>query len=225
MKPVVYPEHIDFVVFSAYKMYAPFGIGVLVAPKELFCQGCSEIVGGGTVKFVSMDDVIWEEPPEKEEAGTPNLMGVVALTESIKTMERIGMDYIEQYERALTSYALYHMREINGVYLYDDFNVDEKVSIISFNLAGYNHTQLAELLSNEGGIGVRNGCFCAQPYVQRLLKIRKEDVKKFRNCDKSHQPGMVRISFGFYNDYNEIDLFLYLLKNLASGIRKAPDKH
>ncbi len=216
MNPIDSLEHIDFVVFSAHKMYAPFGIGVLVAPKELFCQGCSEIVGGGTVKFVSMDDVIWEEPPEKEEAGTPNLMGVVALTESIKTMERIGMDYIEQYERALTSYALYHMREINGVYLYDDFNVDEKVSIISFNLAGYNHTQLAELLSNEGGIAVRNGCFCAQPYVQRLLKIRKEDVKKFRNCDKSHQPGMVRISFGFYNDYDEIDRFLELLKMIAA---------
>ena len=216
MKPVVDPEHIDFIVFSAHKMYAPFGIGVLVAPKELFCQGCSEIVGGGTVKFVSMDDVIWEEPPEKEEAGTPNLMGVVALTQSIKTMERIGMDYIEEYERTLTAYALYHMKEVEGITIYDDFNLDKKVSIISFNLAGYHHTHLAELLSNEGGIAVRNGCFCAQPYVQRLLKIKKEDVKKFRNCDKSHQPGMVRISFGFYNDYNEIDRFLELLKKLAS---------
>lgn len=214
MKPINSPEHIDFIVFSAHKMYAPFGIGALIAPKEIFMDGCSELVGGGTVKFVSTDDVIWSDPPEKEEAGTPNLMGVVALTESISTLQNIGMENVEEYERKLTSYALYLMRKIPNIILYDDFNLDSKVSIISFNMRGLHHTELANILGREGGVAVRNGCFCAQPYVQRLLKISKEDVKRFRNCEKNRQPGMVRISFGIYNNFNEIDLFIYLLNKI-----------
>lgn len=208
-------QHIDFVAFSAHKMYAPFGIGALVAPKELFSQGHSEIVGGGTVKFVSKDDVIWEDPPAKEEAGTPNLMGVLALTEAIRTMQTIGMNLIEDHERGLTAYALYHLRKIPKITLYDDFNIDDKVSIISFNLEEYHHLKLAEILNHEEGISVRNGCFCAQPYVQRLLKINKEEMMKYRELGKDQQPGMVRLSFGFYNDYYEIDRLLDALNRLA----------
>lgn len=217
MYPVNSQEHIDFVTFSAHKMYAPFGIGVLVAPKEVFMEGCSELVGGGTVKFVSTDDVIWADPPDREEAGTPNLMGVVALSESIRTLEAIGMKNIEDYERRLTAYALNLLRRVPNIVLYDDFNVNMKVSIVSFNIKGLHHTQLANILGSEGGIAIRNGCFCAQPYVQRLLKISKEDVKKFRNCDKTHQPGMVRISFGLYNNFNEIDLFIYILNKISQN--------
>ncbi len=217
MKPVDDAQHIDFVAFSAHKVYAPFGIGVLIAPKEIFDAGCSEFVGGGTVKFVSKDDVIWEDPPQKEESGTPNLMGVLALTESIEALQRIGMNFIEEYERALTAYALYNLSRLKGIALYDDFDIERKVSIISFNMARYHHLKLSKLLGNEGGIGVRNGCFCAQPYVQRLLKISKEDMLKFRNCSKDHQPGMVRISFGFYNDYSEVDRFLEILENIGNG--------
>ncbi len=208
-------QHIDFVAFSAHKMYAPFGIGALVAPKELFSQGHSEIVGGGTVKFVSKDDVIWEDPPAKEEAGTPNLMGVLALTEAIRTMQTIGMNLIEDHERGLIAYALYHLRKIPKITLYDDFNIDDKVSIISFNLEEYHHLKLAEILNHEEGISVRNGCFCAQPYVQRLLKISKEEMMKYRELGKEQQPGMVRLSFGFYNDYYEIDRLLDALNRLA----------
>lgn len=215
MKSVDDSQHIDFVAFSAHKMYAPFGIGALVAPKELFSQGHSEIVGGGTVKFVSKDDVIWEDSPAKEEAGTPNLMGVLALTEAIRTMQTIGMNLIEDHERGLTAYALYHLRKIPKITLYDDFNIDDKVSIISFNLEEYHHLKLAEILNHEEGISVRNGCFCAQPYVQRLLKISKEEMMKYRELGKDQQPGMVRLSFGFYNDYYEIDRLLDALNRLA----------
>lgn len=225
MMPIDSPEHIDFLAFSAHKMYAPFGIGALIAPKEVFMDGCSELVGGGTVKFVSADDVIWADPPEKEEAGTPNLMGVVALTESMKTLQNIGMKNIEEYERRLTSYALYHMKQIPNVLLYDDGYIAKKVSIIPFNIKGLHHSQLAYILGHEGGIAVRNGCFCAQPYVQRLLNIPKDDVKKYRVYDKTKLPGMVRISFGLYNDLNEIDLFIYLLKKIATNIPYYQEKY
>jgi selenocysteine lyase/cysteine desulfurase len=94
MKPHDSPEHIDFLVFSAHKMYAPFGIGVLVGPIKEFEKGNPDYSGGGTVDVVTPDIVTWDDPPAKEEAGTPNLMGVVALKAAIKNIESIGMDNI-----------------------------------------------------------------------------------------------------------------------------------
>jgi selenocysteine lyase/cysteine desulfurase len=225
MKPIDSPEHIDLLAFSAHKMYAPFGIGALIAPKEIFMEGYSESVGGGSIKFVSTDDVVWADPPDKEEAGTPNLMGVVALTESIKTLQQLDMNKIEEYERKLTSYALEQMRDIPNILLYDDFDISKKVSIITFNIMELHHTQLAYILGQEGGIAVRNGCFCAQPYVQKLLNIPKKDIKKYRTFDKNKLPGMVRVSFGLYNNFNEIDLFIYLLRKIAYNIPYYQDKY
>lgn len=218
MKPIDSPEHIDYIAFSAHKMYAPFGIGALVAPKEIFQNGFSEQVGGGTVKFVSIEDTVWSDPPEKEEAGTPNLMGVVALSTSIKTLYGLNMKKVDEYERSLTKYALDLMKDIPGLILYDDMDVEKKVSIISFNMKGLEHNELATILSREGGIAVRNGCFCAQPYVQRLLKISNEDIKKYMENESLPRPGLVRISLGLYNDYNEIYLLAYLLKEISKNL-------
>ena len=218
MKPIDSPEHIDYLAFSAHKMYAPFGIGALVAPKETFKKGFSEQIGGGTVKFVSIEDTIWSDPPEKEEAGTPNLMGVVALSTSIKTLQDLNMKRIDEYERSLTKYALGLMKDIPGLILYDDMNTEEKVSIISFNMNGLDHNELATILASEGGIAVRNGCFCAQPYVQRLLKIPKEEIKKYMTNESLPRPGLVRISLGLYNDCNEIYLFAHLLNKVSKNI-------
>lgn len=218
MKPIDSPEHIDYVVFSAHKMYAPFGIGVLIAPRETFIEGFSEQVGGGTVKFVTTEDVIWADPPEKEEAGTPNLIGVVALSTSIRTLQDLGMRQIEEYERNLTKYALDLMKHIPNIILYDDMDIENKVSIISFNMKGLEHAELATILSQEGGIAVRTGCFCAQPYVQKLLGISDTEMKKYRADESLSRPGLVRVSFGIYNNYDEIYLLVYLLKKISENI-------
>ncbi|WP_201259960.1 aminotransferase class V-fold PLP-dependent enzyme [Tissierella sp. P1] len=153
MRPVDSPEHIDYIAFSGHKMYAPFGVGALIAPKKVFEKGFSEQVGGGTVEFVSIKDTIWADPPEKEEAGTPNLMGVVALSTSIKTLQNLNMRKIDEYEKGLTRYALSLIHDIPGLILYDDMNVEEKVSIISFNMEGLKHNELATILARE-----RNRC-------------------------------------------------------------------
>ncbi len=225
MKPIDSPEHIDYIVFSAHKMYAPFGIGALVSPKEIFEKGFSEQVGGGTVKFVSIEDTIWADPPDKEEAGTPNLMGVVALSTSIKTLQKLNMRIIDTYEKSLTKYALELMKDIPGIILYDDMNVEEKVSIISFNMEGLKHNELSAIIAGEGGIALRNGCFCAQPYVQKLLKISDEDIKKYMSNKSLHRPGLVRISFGLYNDYNEIYLLAYLLREISNNLNFFKNKY
>ncbi|NLY47026.1 MAG: aminotransferase class V-fold PLP-dependent enzyme [Tissierella sp.] len=224
MKAIGSEEHIDYLAFSSHKMYAPFGIGVLVAPKSTFEKGYSEHIGGGTIKYVSIKDTIWADPPEKEEAGTPNLMGVIALSESINTLQSLGMKRIEEHERNLTVYALNLMRDIPNLVIYDDFDTDNKVSIISFNIEGLHHQHLAQILNDEGGIGVRNGCFCAQPYVQKLLNISDESMEKYRSDECLPQPGLVRISFGLYNNYDEVYLFARLLDQIGRNVEHYRNK-
>lgn len=213
MEPIDSPQHIDFLVFSAHKMYAPFGIGVLIGPKDAFKDGEPDYKGGGTVDLVTHESVIWTSPPQKEEAGTPNVMGVIALVAAIKTLTTLGMDNLEAYERSLTRYALSKLKCIEDIELYgskEDSN--SRLSIIPFNVKNMHHTVVSQILSLEAGIGVRSGCFCAHPYIQRLLQISEEDIKKLSASFDTLRPGMVRISFGLYNDINEIDYFINALK-------------
>jgi cysteine desulfurase / selenocysteine lyase len=216
MKPSDSPEHIDFLVFSGHKMYAPFGIGVLIGPKDIFRSGAPDYKGGGTVEIVTHDYIIWNEPPDKEEAGTPNVMGVVALTSAIKTLNKIGMHNVDEYERYLARYAAKRLRTVNDIELYvdnDDFK--NRVSIIPFNIKGLHHSTVAEALSLEAGIAVRTGCFCAQPYAQRLLNISDEQVEKYSKLPKEKRPGMIRLSFSLYNNKYEVDYLINALNYIV----------
>jgi selenocysteine lyase/cysteine desulfurase len=211
-------ENIDFLVFSAHKMYAPFGIGVLIGPKEIFSKGIPEYVGGGTIKMVSHNQVLWADSPERDEAGTPNVMGVLALVEAIKTLKNIGMEKIDRYERNLTDYTLRKLRKLPDLEIYGNSqNSKERVGIIPFNIKGVDHATLAQILSQEAGIAVRNGCFCAQPYVQKLLKISPQEINKHFESPSLPHPGMVRVSFGLYNTYSEVDRLVELLQDVVKN--------
>ncbi len=212
-------DNIDFLVFSAHKMYAPFGIGVLIGPKEIFMNGSPDYTGGGTVDYVTHDYVGWTDPPEKEEAGSPNVIGAVALMASIRTLNKIGMRNVENHERQLTFYALSKLKKIPQILLYDNIPIENRLGIIPFNIEGIPYSRAAELLSDIGGISTRCGCFCAQPYVQCLLKLSTEQVKNYINNPNVKRPGMVRISFGIYNTISEIDTFINVLKEI---IKKRP---
>lgn len=211
---MTFPEPIDFLAFSGHKIYAPFGTGVLIGNRDVFMDKMPDEVGGGTIKLVTKKEVIWGDLPYKEEAGTPNLFGVIALAKSLETLLEIGMEDIANYEKALAKYTLEKMKKIPNIILYSDYNVDEKVPIISFNIDGLYHGDVATILSTEGGIGVRNGCFCAQPYVHKLLGISLKDIEELKRNKELPRPGMVRISFGLYNNYEEIDMFLKLLEKI-----------
>lgn len=215
MKPINSPKHIDFLVFSAHKMYAPFGIGVLIGPKSFFEQGEPDYPGGGTVDMVTHQFIRWAEPPHKDEAGSPNIIGVIALAAALETLKQLGMDKIEEHERCLTEYALHCLSTLADVELYvHTKSCHDRVSIIPFNIKGVPHELAAAILSYEGGIAVRNGCFCAQPYVQKLLGISAEEVEKRIKDSSFPHPGMVRLSFGLYNTYEEINTLVYILHSI-----------
>ena len=212
------PEHIDFLVFSGHKMYAPFGTGVLVARNDLLETAAPDIVGGGTVDLVTHDLVTWAELPHKEEAGSPNIMGVIAIVSAMKTLDSLGMKTIEEYEKNLTNYTLNKLSQFRDIELYttNDPNQD-RVAIVPFNIKGLPHEVVAKILSYEGGIAVRNGCFCAHPYIQRLLGLTGSQLKEYMKSPKNQRPGMVRISLGMYNTLPEIDALILQLHKIINN--------
>jgi len=224
MRPDGAPDHLDFVAISAHKMYAPYGTGALVGPIEVFAQGTPDMVGGGTVDLVTVDDVRWGHPPDRDEAGSPNVVGAVALAQAILSLEEIGMDALASHEAELTAHALRRLQEIDGVTVYglaDPDCVMERVGVIPFNVRGASHYKVAAVLSFEGGIAVRNGCFCAHPYILRLLEVTGDEALRHQQdiIDGSRVglPGLVRISFGCYNTMEEVDHTAGLLARIAAG--------
>lgn len=224
MKPDDDPEHIDFLALSAHKMYAPFGTGALIGPKDIFLQNGPEYRGGGTIDLVTLEDVKWTGLPERDEAGSPNVIGAIAMSVAAKVLMEVGMDNIAKHEEDLIKYTLTRLKEIPGIQIYGETNPEkasEKVGVIPFNLEGVSHFLVASVLGYEGGIGVRNGCFCAHPYVIHLLGLSSDEIKswqeQFLKGDKREMPGLVRASFGCYNNYEDIDRFIDMLKIISEN--------
>jgi cysteine desulfurase/selenocysteine lyase len=218
------PGHIDYLALSAHKMYAPYGTGVLVGRRDTFLQGHSDLVGGGTVDIVTLDEVEWTGLPDKEEAGSPNVIGAIALGKTMLCLQEIGMDAIAQHEADLTAYLLKKLARVKGVRVYgitDPARAAEKVGVVPFSVDGMSHYLVAAILSAEGGIGVRNGCFCAHPYLLHLMQVAPEQARTYqqeiRSGIKAHTPGLVRVSFGCYNDESEVDWFIKVLERILRG--------
>jgi selenocysteine lyase/cysteine desulfurase len=222
IKPDDDPEHIDFVALSAHKMYAPFGAGALVGPREIFLRNAPEYRGGGTVEDVTLEDVRWAGLPDREEAGSPNVVGAVAMAVAAQALMDAGMESVERHEAALTAYALDRLRALPEITIYGEANprlTHERVGVISFNLGSAHHALVAAVIGYEGGIGVRSGCFCAQPYVARLLSLTETQQARWRRellaGDKSRKPGMARISFGVYNSFEDVDALVEMLRRIT----------
>jgi len=217
------PERIDFIAFSGHKMYAPFGAGLLVGPRAVLDKMEPDIVGGGTVRAVTMDSVLWAPLPDREEAGTPNVPGCLALGVASKALSHIGMDTVAEHERELTRRALEKLTRMPGIHLYglkDPTLQQDRLGVIPFTAAGLSHSKLAAVLGHEWGIGVRNGCFCAQPYVRDLLGISDQEMHRILDTlatgDHANIPGMVRISFGVYNTLEEVDYAIEALRSILT---------
>ena len=223
MKPDNDPEHLDFVVLAGHKMYAPYGTGVLIGPKHAFLNYSPDYSGGGTVNVVTPNEVYWAGLPEKEEAGSPNVAGAVAMAASALALMKYTMKNIEEHEIVLTKYALNRLKEVPGIIIYGESDPEkiDRVGVIPFNIDGIPHALLAAVLGYEGGIGVRSGCFCAHPYVVSLLNLSDEEAESWRDeflaGDKSKMPGMVRMSLGCYSTTEDVDRLINMLIKVTAG--------
>jgi selenocysteine lyase/cysteine desulfurase len=216
------PEHLDFVALSAHKMYAPFGTGALVGHRETFLQGLPEYRGGGTVSVVTPDEVDWAGLPDREEAGTPNVVGAVAMAVAAQALMTGAMEAIASHEAALTAYALERLRSVPSITVYGERDPNaptDRVGVIPFNVGAAHHALVAAILGYEAGIGVRSGCFCAHAYVMHLLGVGPEEQARLRQeyleGGGSRKPGMVRISLGAYTTADDIDALVEMLRRIA----------
>lgn len=207
-------ENIDFLVFSGHKIYAPFGSGAIIGLRKDFNNNLPDTKGGGTVEYVIDNNQLWLNTPEKNEAGTPNLFGAVAIMEAMKEIEKIGFERIEKNERELLQYLINGLKELNRVKLYADNDcIDDRLGILVFTIDGMKYYEVGEKLSEIKAIGVRQGGFCSHPYTRRVLGIPNNQLQEYIN--KNGIPGLVRVSLGIYNSKKEANIFLETVELLC----------
>lgn len=213
------PEHVDFVAWSGHKMYAPYGAGVLVGPRHAFEEGDPFLVGGGAVDLVELGSVDWTSPPDREEAGSPNVIGAIALAAGVEVLERIGWPTIVEHDDALATKLRDGLAAIDGVRLLGPAH--GTLPLATFTVAGVHHSLVAARLSAEYAIGVRHGCFCAHPYLLRLLGLNDDEVHEYRAAvlrgDRRAIPGAVRASAGISTTGEELDRLISAVAHIASG--------
>ena len=186
----------DFLVFSGHKMLAPLGVGVLYGKKELLEKMTPFIMGGDMIEYVYEQDTTFAELPNKFEAGTQNVEGVVGLGAAIDYIESIGYDKIQEIEKEVVLYAKQELSKLDYLTLYMTSNEDKHSSVISFNINGVHPHDVASILDSVG-VCVRSGNHCAQP-LMRFLGIDS-------TC---------RASFYLYNTKEDVD-------SLVNGLNKA----
>jgi selenocysteine lyase/cysteine desulfurase len=212
---------IDFLALSGHKLYAPFGAGALIGDVASLGAGAPLLHGGGAIELVTLDDVIWAAPPDRHEAGSPNVVGVVALAAACRALQTLGMDAVATHEQILARRLRTGLAEVPGLEvlaLWEGAEVD-RVGVAAFNLDGYRHPLVAAILSAEYAIGVRNGCFCAHPLLTRLLGTPDAEVRRLagelRAGRRPPLPGAVRASIGLGTTVDDVDLLLDALDEIA----------
>jgi len=227
IRPAGDPGHLDFVSLSGHKMYAPYGAGVLVAPRDFF-SGAPEVMGGGAISIVTWDDTVWADLPDREEAGSPNVIGAVALGVAIETLLELGFDEMLRHEVELGSDLHTRLARIPGVGVLGEAGpatAAPRLGLASFVVEGLHHGLVAAALSHEWGIAVRNGCFCANPYVFHLLHMNRQAVEavegEVTSGHRTALPGAVRASLAPYNTSEELDRFTEAVTHIARGRLKA----
>ena len=218
-------ENIDFFVFSAHKMYSPYGGGAVVGLTEMLDEHMPEFYGGGTVNIVSDTWVSYKSAPEVYEAGSPNYPGVIGLGTAIDILQGIGFDAIREHEQKLIRRAMDGLLKLDNVIVYGDTeDISDRVGVVTFNFSDINSYSLAYNLSDIGGVATRRGAFCAHPYVWRLMGIPQEDLAGYIDCGDGGTPGMIRLSFGIYNTEEEVDRFLEILQDVMRITKEQNEK-
>jgi len=194
VKPDVQELDCDFYVFSGHKICGPTGTGILYG-KEAWLNKLPPYQGGGEmIKEVTFEKTTYAELPHKFEAGTPNIAGGIVLGTAIDYLNEIGFENIAAYEHELLEYGTKRLLEIEGLKIYGPKSLDNKTSVISFNVANIHPYDIGTIV-DKMGIAVRTGHHCAQP------------IMNFFNI-----PGTIRASFSFYNTKEEIDALVEAVK-------------
>ena len=182
----------DFYCFSGHKVYAPTGIGVLYGKKELLEKMPPYQGGGDMIKSVTFEKTIYNDIPNRFEAGTPNIAGTIGLGVSIDYLVSIGIENIAKHEKELLDYATQEIRKIEGVQIIG--NAIEKASVLSFVIEGIHPHDIGTIMDKQG-VAIRTGHHCTQPTM-----------------DFYGIPATARASFAIYNSRKDVDALINAVK-------------
>ena len=192
----------DFLVFSGHKMLAPLGIGVLYGKREILNDMTPFLMGGDMIEYVYEQNTTFAPLPNKFEAGTQNIEGVIGLGSAIDYINNFGYDNIQKIENDLLSYAREELSKLDFLTLYLTPNKENHSSVISFNINGVHPHDVASILDSEG-VCVRSGNHCAQPLL------------RFLGIDST-----CRASFYFYNTKEDVDRLVKALNKAYDMFKK-----
>ena len=192
----------DFLVFSGHKMLAPLGIGVLYGKREILNDMTPFLMGGDMIEYVYEQNTTFAPLPNKFEAGTQNIEGVIGLGSAIDYINNFGYDNIQKIENDLLFYAREELSKLDFLTLYLTPNKENHSSVISFNINGVHPHDVASILDSEG-VCVRSGNHCAQPLL------------RFLGIDST-----CRASFYFYNTKEDVDRLVKALNKAYDMFKK-----
>jgi selenocysteine lyase/cysteine desulfurase len=194
---------VDYVAFSGHKLYAPFGAGVLVGRRDWLDAAPPYLAGGGAVREVGLDRTDWAAAPQRHEAGTPNVVGAVALATACRVLGELPDGVLGAHEASLRDRLVTGLQALPGVRVLSVWpDATQRIGVVSFTFAGHDPGRLAAVLSAEHGIGVRDGRFCAHPLMARLVPDRS---------------GAVRASLGVGSSAADVDALLLALEDVITG--------
>ena len=192
----------DFLVFSGHKMLAPLGIGVLYGKREMLNKMNPFLMGGDMIEYVYEQDTTFAPLPNKFEAGTQNIEGVVGLGAAIDYIDNLGYDKIKELEKNIVEYARQELSKLDYIKLYMTPNEENHSGVISFNIKGVHPHDVASILDSEG-VCIRSGNHCAQPLM------------RFIGIDST-----CRASFCFYNTKEDVDKLINALEKAYNMFKK-----
>ena len=192
----------DFLVFSGHKMMAPLGIGVLYGKKELLNKMNPFLMGGDMIEYVYEQETTFAPLPNKFEAGTQNVEGVMGLGAAIDYIEKLGYESIQSIEKELLDYAMEKLSKLDYLELYVTPNSKNHSGVISFNIKGVHPHDVASILDTEG-VCVRSGNHCAQPLL------------RYMGLDST-----CRVSFYIYNTKEDVDKLVSALNKAYNMFKK-----
>lgn len=214
-------DSIDFVVFSGHKVYAPGSPGVVIARQKILQHMSGQDLGGGAVTTVSHYDYeLSSNLSEKEQAGTPNIIGAISLAAVLSELSGYGFDRIETHVTTLMTQLHHGLKDIPDITIYGD-PTSQRIGALSFNHDKIDHGLLAAILNDYYGIAVRNECFCAHPYVSNMLKqdlwaLNIDDIdENQQQAYINRKRGMVRVSLSLYNTTKDVDYLLGCLTTIT----------
>jgi len=220
-RPIDLSIGISALAFSAHKLYAPFGLGVLALPRSLLNRIPAD-PGGGSIDMISDHGIIWATPEFRHQTGTWNATGIVALGASCDVIREIGWQTILQHEEQLVDYMAGALSELPSVAMRvprSKYRLDRRIGTFPLTLTGYHHSLLSAVLEHEYGIEVRSGTICNHRLVRRWFEIDDSQQRSIEEQiaagNRLASYGIVRASLGIHNTCKDSDALASALRQIS----------